>query len=290
MKPPRKRPSVLDYDDYRLFLSDWFAVRPLAPSKKTFAERAGCSPATVTLVLKSQRNLSHELTRKLRETLDRTQALTAEEWEAFPLLVQINQGDSEDTTALRREFEHLRTLQHSRPMSAERFAIFSDRLLPIVFELVRCVGFREDGEWIAAHLRHPVDPDRATWALEKLLSLGYLTRGPGGRLANMAETFIGRLLAADSPEEQTVKRQALQTMHRRVVEEGWDALHTVPREERHFGTSTVALSSDQLTELKREIERFEERVLALSDAAETRDRVYQLNIQLFPVTGSTREE
>jgi len=289
MKPTRKRPNVFDYDDYRAFLTDWFAVKPLAPSKKTFAERAGCSSATISLVLKGERNLSYEFSLRFRETLDRTEALTAEAWEAFPLLVQLTHGYDEDGNIARR-LERLKALDESRPMSADRFAIFSDRLLPVLFELVRCSDFREDSDWIGARLRRPADPERITWALEKLLALGYLKRKPGGRLQTVAATFIGRLLTADSTAEKEVKQQALRTMHRQVVEDGWAALQDVPRERRHFGTSTVALSSTQLPQLREEIERFEERVLALSAAAEHRDEVYQFNIQLFPVTDGTRED
>lgn len=285
-----KRPSILDFEDYRIFLTAWFAVRPMAPSKKTFAERAGCSSATISLVLQGKRNLSHELARKFLETLDRTQALSAEEWEAFPLMVQVNQSEEGELPAQQRELKRLRALHRSRPMSAARFDVFSDRTLPVVFELARCVNFRESGKWIASKLRHPVEEERAEWALKRLQDLGLLQRMRDGRLSGVAETLIGRLLTPDTAEERALKNQALRTMHRRVVEEGWEALQTIHHNERHFGTSTIAINSEQLPELRAEIERFEQRLLAMSDSATARDRVYQFNIQFFPVSHTTRDK
>lgn len=284
-----QRPSVLDYDDYRSFLRDWFSAAPL-PTKKTFAGRAGCNPATVTLVLQGKRNLSHERCRGFLSALERSQALSPEEREAFPLLVQLNQLPPADRAPLRRRLDALRTFHRSHAVEGARYELFSDPVLPVVHELVSCAGFREDPAWIAARLQPPIEPARAAWALARLQELGMLRRGDDGTLESAEGTMLGVLLKADTPKEQAAKSLALKTMHRRVVEDSWRALEQVPRAERHFGTTTVAIDSAMIDEIKRELQIFEQRLLALSKRSQTPDRVYQLNLQLFPLTRSTRED
>ncbi len=284
-----QRPSVLDYDDYRSFLRDWFAAARL-PSKKTFASRAGCNPATVTLVLQGKRNLSHELCRGFLGALERSQALSPEEREAFPLLVQLNQLPPAERTPLRRRLDELRTFHRSHTVEIARYEIFSDPILPVVHELVSCEGFREDPAWIAARLQPPIEPERAAWALVRLQELGMIRRGADGALESAEGTMLGVLLKADTAKEQAAKSLALTTMHRRVVEDSWWALDRVPRAERHFGATTVAIDSAILGEIKRELLIFEQRLLALSKRSRTPDRVYQLNLQFFPLTRTTRED
>jgi uncharacterized protein (TIGR02147 family) len=72
-----------------------------------------------------------------------------------------------------------------------------------------------------------------------------------------------------------------------MLERARDAIEAFDPEERHLGAVTVAVPASLVPRLKQEVAAFQERVMHLCDtAAEDKDRVYQLNLQLFPLSDS----
>ena len=72
-----------------------------------------------------------------------------------------------------------------------------------------------------------------------------------------------------------------------MLDRAREAISSFEPEERHLGGLTLAVPEDLVGRLKAEISAFEERILALCDAeVERTERVYQLNLQLFPLSTS----
>ena len=69
-----------------------------------------------------------------------------------------------------------------------------------------------------------------------------------------------------------------------------EALTAFKAVERHFCGVTVAVPETLLPRLKAELNQFQERLLAMCDEAPGADRVVQLNLQLFPLSGNTSPE
>jgi uncharacterized protein (TIGR02147 family) len=69
-----------------------------------------------------------------------------------------------------------------------------------------------------------------------------------------------------------------------------EALTAFKARERHFCGVTVAVPESLLPALKAELDRFQERLLAMCDDATGADRVVQLNLQLFPLSAQVSRE
>jgi uncharacterized protein (TIGR02147 family) len=71
---------------------------------------------------------------------------------------------------------------------------------------------------------------------------------------------------------------------------GLESLFQDAPQEREFGAMTVSLTESEFEQLKFELRQFRKRWtkdIAVARSQSKGDRVFQLNIQLFPVTKST---
>jgi uncharacterized protein (TIGR02147 family) len=102
----------------------------------------------------------------------------------------------------------------------------------------------------------------------------------------LAEADDGTLRPSEgsivTPHEVSVL--AVHNYHQAMLARATEALEFDP-EDRHFGAVTVAVPVSSVAGLKEAIAAFQERVLDLCDSAEApAERVYQLNLQLFPLS------
>jgi uncharacterized protein (TIGR02147 family) len=72
--------------------------------------------------------------------------------------------------------------------------------------------------------------------------------------------------------------------HHRMIDLAKDALTHLPENEREVGAITVACPQAFLPKLKRMLEEFQTYVLWMAHEQGDADAVYQLNLQLFPLT------
>jgi uncharacterized protein (TIGR02147 family) len=109
-------------------------------------------------------------------------------------------------------------------------------------------------------------------AVERLIRLGLLTRR-GGKLVSS-----GRCTTT-----QDVPSAALKRFHRQGLERAIDALEGVEIEDRDITSITMAVDHRKVPAAKAQIRKFR-RQLAKSLESGERDEVYQLSIQLVPIT------
>ena len=79
-------------------------------------------------------------------------------------------------------------------------------------------------------------------------------------------------------------QKAADRLHRRLFERAPVVLDVVPHTERQFGALTFAVSSSVVPEIRARVARFHEEIMNLVESSTApRDRVYQLNVQFYPV-------
>lgn len=271
-------PDVYTYLDYRRFLRDWFEARKAANprfSHRAFARRAGVSsPSLLLAVIEGKRNLTPT-------TIDAfIQGMGLEEGEAdfFSALVQFAQAETlDDRNRAWERVRAVRRFREARHLAEEGVEYLSCWYYPAIRELASCEGFRDDPDWIAGALRPRITPAQARKALDVLVALGLLRREPDGGGLVPAEASVV------TPHE--VSGMAASNYHVAMIERARDALGSVPARERHFCGVTVAIPSSLVPRLKRELDALQERLLDLCDGAEERrEAVYQINLQLLPLS------
>jgi uncharacterized protein (TIGR02147 family) len=197
----------------------------------------------------------------------------------FCELVAFNQAKSalEQSHAygrLRRVSRH----RKAHKLDAAQDAYHSSWYLPAIRELVVHKDFQVDPAWIARKLQPAISTAEAARAIDTLIELGLLTRGPDGKLLQTELLLETR----DGPLSYRVAGY-----HRTMMERAASALDSVPREDREIASLTLCLSAIQARELKHHLERFREEILHLYTSGSDASRVVQLNLQLFPLSKET---
>jgi uncharacterized protein (TIGR02147 family) len=170
----------------------------------------------------------------------------------------------------------------ARRLDGEAVEYLSCWYYAAVRELATCALFQPDPEWIATALRPRITPAQARKAVELLLSLGMFERRPDGGI-NVTTVSVA------TPHE--VAALAAYEYHRNMLARAVEALSTSAPVERHYCGVTVAIPASLVPMLKKELDAVQERLLDLCDSATAaRERVYQINLQLVPLSAPAPSE
>lgn len=277
------RPDLYAYLDHRRFLDDWFQWRKQENprfSHRLFARLAGqSSPSLLVEVIKGRRNLTPATT----EAFCRAMSLSEEECAYFGLLVQLDRAESDDErSAVFAELSKSRRFQAARRIEGASFAYLSHWYIPAVRELSACHGFRAEPAWIAGTMRPAVTAQQAAHALDVLTSLGMLQVAEDGTVSVVDGSLV-------TPHE--VAGLAVHNYHRGMLGLALQSIERFPPAERHLGGVTVSVPAELVPHLKKALADFQERLLDLCDGASgPRSRVYQVGLQLFPLSTTVDPE
>ncbi|MGZ3796230.1 MAG: DUF4423 domain-containing protein [Pseudobdellovibrionaceae bacterium] len=161
-----------------------------------------------------------------------------------------------------------------RIIDDKSFQVISNWYYLAVRELCRMRNFKEDPEWIAEEFLFKVTARETASAIKTLLALGLLVRNAKGHLC-LAE---GRLNTANDISNEAIKRY-----HEQMLENAKRALRTVPPNEREITSTTLVMSSSNMEKAKELIRDFKNNFEKLMEE-DSGDRVFQIQIQLFPLT------
>lgn len=269
-------PSVYEYVDYRAFMRDLYAANKARTPHYSFrflARRAGFTSSNfLKLVMDGQRNLGAQAIEKVAKAMK----LDPDEAEFFSHLVTMNQAQ---TVAERnRAFERVaanRRFRAAKRLDGPLFDYLAHWYYPAIRELAARSDFKEDPAWIASHILPEIEPRQAKAALKTLESLGLLVRDPSGKLVR------GDASLTTGHEVRSI---VIPAYHLQMIERAAKAVETVPPEQRDVSALTVCIKESSLGDLKAKIHRFREEMLERCDSEEDPSRVYQLCIQLFPLS------
>ncbi|MCB9496976.1 MAG: TIGR02147 family protein [Fibrobacteria bacterium] len=266
--------SIYRYSDYRVYLREWFeSEKPLraALSYRWLGGKLGVDGAALVRVFRQERHL-HE---KHVPTLCQILKLGKRESEYFAILVLFCKARSPQE--VRTHFERLMALRDigARELEAEQYDYYRRWQNSALRALLSFQPF--DGDWDA--LGHRLDPPlsakEAQASVETMLLLGLLRKTEEGGF----EPTDPVISSGDSWKTFAVRDFQLQT-----IDLAARSLLRHPRERRDISTLTLSLPADRLEELREMLREFRGRVLKWAAAQEPHDGVWQLNLQLFPLT------
>ncbi|MEQ9320984.1 MAG: TIGR02147 family protein, partial [Polyangiaceae bacterium] len=224
------------------------------------------------LVMDGKRNLG-------ATTIDKfTKALKLEPDEAtfFADLVAFDQAET--VVERNRAFDRVaanRRFRRARRLEGPLFRYLTRWYYPAVRELAGRTDFKEDPAWIAKQLMPAITVPQARSALKTLQELGLLVADESGRLVR-GETSL--------TTGHEVRSVVIPAYHRQMIERAADALERVVPEERDMSALTVCIKATSLADLKERVHRFREEMLERCDREQDPEQVYQLCIQLFPLS------
>lgn len=267
--------DVFTYTDYRRFLADAYAERHARDRRFSYrfiAQKAGFSSAGFfTNVLKGKKDISLTLAMRLCEVF----GLSPRQSQYFEQLVLFNKSQTE---AERQE--HLKRLRAIRGRAAKSTEAFQGEFYarwqyPALREALAIKPFRGDYRALGAMLNPPLSANDTREAVELLIQLGFLRKGPSGTL----ERVDPNLTAGETISPERISEFQIQTL-----ELARRALGEFPPSQRNFSTLTLSISPSTYTAILEELRSFRRRVLTMASESENPDRVIQMNFQVFPMT------
>ena len=267
--------NLYGYDNYRSFLKDYFNHQKkmrASFSHRFFAQRAGFSSSSFcSHVIDGKRNLTEKSLRKMIRGLK----LAGRAEQYFTALVNFNQAKTvEDRETYFTQLERLRKSSRFYRLHQKQYAYYDEWYYPVIRELVVHSEWNGDFALLGRLVQPVITPDKARRAVDALLETGLISKDVKGVFYQSSEVVS----AADVPSAITRKSR------KELILRAIDAAEKLPVDARHIAGATVAMSEKSY---RRAIERFDElRRQLLLDAMEDPEveRVYQFNIQAFPLS------
>lgn len=272
---------IFDYLDYRHYLADLFNemhARDPRFSYRAFARLAGSSsPNYLQLIRDRKLNISD----RALATLSQNLGLSEKEHRHFEVIVAFDHAKTH--TEKDRWFHTLlRTREHARVtrLRKEQYEYFSHWYMPVIRELLTCADYPDDPAWIASRTVPPLKAGTVKKAIASLESLGLIRRE--------GNTWVHAQRVVSTPSE--VLSLAVTEYHRRVILLGREAITRFGPGQRDIRAVTIGMSSRRYAELKERMERFWNELLAFAESQEEVDEVYQVNLQMFPMSEPGEED
>jgi len=259
--------DIFNHLDYRAYLRELTARY----SHRTLGERGGFDPGLVSKVINGQRNISPKMIPRFATAY----GLEGRASRFFELLVLYNQA---------------RLPSERKKRLADLLAYGKDRISPItrlqhryyehwyhaaIRELLHCnVWSSGNYEELAAMLIPPIQPREAKRTLELLLEMGMVRRTLHG--FQLTEAFV-----TSGTQGQPL---GVNTFVQQGIELAQDAMERFDASERNLSGLTISSSEATRQEIIQRIRKFRHEILELVEQDSQPDRVWQLNLQLFPLS------
>lgn len=279
-------PHLMDYMDYRLFLKDWYLNRrkltqsELRPySYQMFSAAANIrSPNYLKMIIEGRRNLSDDMIGKFGKAM----GFGKEQTEEFRHLVHSNQStDPVDRNVALTKLSELRVARKLKSGEIDRktWEKIPNWVAWVIYAMVDQEGVKFDIPTLKRLLRGKATENEIEESLNGLLAGGELIRDE-----KTGEIMKSRHVI-ESPEEVPVA--LVRKLQAQLMLLGLESLYQDMATEREFGTLTLSMTKTEFEEVKFKLRQLRKSVHKDNATARGKgpgERVYQLNIQLFPVS------
>jgi uncharacterized protein (TIGR02147 family) len=284
-------PKLGLFADYRQYLKEFYefkraqtksSLRPY--SYATFAAAADIkSPNYLKLIIDGQRNLSAEMARKFARAL----GLGKEDTDEFLALVDFTQAQEPiERNRFLKALSDTRVRQQLRSgeIDSDTWEKVPSWVTWVLVALTEQKDVQFDIGELFETMRGKARPDDIKRCLARLFDSGEIVRD----LAT-GEVRKGRELMSGSENVPVALVRKLQS---ELIYLGLESLFQDSPQDREFGTQTLALTEAEFEQLKFELRQLRKRWykdVSVKRTMEKGDRIFQLNIQLFPVTVAKRK-
>lgn len=268
------KPDIFDFFDYREYLQsmyEWRKRNESGFSHRSFAKEAGIvSPNYLHRVLKRERELSEEYGNKFAAALK----LQGNDLLYFSTLVKFNQEqDSSKKEEFLRTLLALRYRRGVHHIHDKKLQFFSKWYYPVLRELVIIINFDNDYNLLARSCLPRITAQQAENGIAYLLKHGFLTRNQDG-------TFTRSDPVISSGDE--VASTVLRNYHKQTLAQSAEALDSIDKEERDISSVTLSVSRTTYLAMKKEIQDFRKRLLAMAKEDQDPQMVCLAGFQLLP--------
>ncbi len=281
--PSMEPPFLSTYSDYRIYLREYYefkrrtegVLRPYSYSNFSAAADIK-SPNYLKLIIEGKRNLSEKMIDKFAKAL----RLSRQDTEEFRRMVRYNQA----TDPLERN-RHLRELSEFRAKKDPAGGLDPSEKEPVLswlnwvlYAMADQEGVSFEPEIIQRKLRRHVTLDQIRQAMSALQASGQLVQGEDGSWQKNRQ-----VVAPDQP----IPVEVIRKLQSELIYLGLESFFKDDPVDREFGAFTLALTKEEFQKVRFELRKMRkalQKEIMVNREQDKGERVYQLNIQLFPLT------
>ena len=167
-----------------------------------------------------------------------------------------------------------------KTIDTKKFMMISNWYYLSLRELLKIKNIKESPDWLANQFLFKITPTEVKNAISILLDLGLITRDESKKLI-LAE---GRIETTSD-----ISSEAIKQYHEQMLDNAKKSLRISSTEEREMTGTTLVMSSKNIKVAKELIREFRQKFEKLMDD-DHGDQVYQIQIQLFPITKLNSKE
>jgi uncharacterized protein (TIGR02147 family) len=274
-------PSIFEYLDYRKFLRDFYNDKKRKNphfSYQVWANNAGFrSKSYFPEIISGKKNVADDAV----DTIAQSIGLEGKSFAYFETLIAFNQAKTHEqkTRSLARLTEFNRR-SSARLLVRDQHDFYRQWYHHTVRELVVMHDIGSDWERLASLVVPVIKPSQAKASVKLLLRLGLIRKK--GKRFELVDSVV------TSGDE--VRSIAVTEFHLQNLDIAKKAVTGCPSEERDISCVAAALSPQGYMAIKEEVRRFREKLVAIVEKDIKQDRVYHVNIQLYPTSAKRRGE
>lgn len=266
--------SVLDFDDYRLYLL--YRYDEMKKTNSCFSMRAmskflGCkSLSHFGLVTSQRQNLSDEFLNKFSKKLN----LIGKEKRFFRLLVHYNQAKSFEKEGLSNQIKSLRSSVPQR-LTHSQLEYLSNWYNPVIREYLQVHSVKPGEYDFGREIVPKLTKTQIKESIDSLFKLKLININEEG-LLKPCEALVS---SGPKPLVSTVKGYFNQNL--KLAQ---DAIDLFPKDEKNFSTLVLSLDKDAQVLVTEELRQARQNIMRIVHECKTPDRVLQVSLQVFPMT------
>jgi uncharacterized protein (TIGR02147 family) len=268
-------PNIFEYTNFREYLKDKFEELKRENPKFSHRHLAKkldlATPNLIWLVIQGKRNLTQPVRRKLSKVLGHSK----KEALYFYTLVDFLQARTHEE---KEEFfseiiKKRRSLKVAR-IEERQYEYYGKWYNPVVRELVTNPKFNGNYEILGRRVSPPITEAQARRSVELLENLGLIKKK--GKKYIQTDPLV-----STGPE---VNSLAVVNFHKKTCQLAEESFDRHSLKERTITSCTVNISQENFNDLKGEIADLRKKILSLAKNSSSDTRVYQVNLQLFPLS------
>jgi len=275
--------KIFDYQDYREYLKAYYEDQKATTksfSYRLFSQRANINTSSFLFhVIQGKKNLTKNSIVKVSGAIGHTK----EEADYFENLVFFNQAK----TIQEKTHYYSKLIEIKRPVSIEnieksQYEFYKEWFHCVMREAVSFLDFKEDYNALGKFLIPQISEKDAKNSVQLLEKLDFINKDSDGRFHQ-----TNKLIKAQPNPIETLIAQKFQIKMTELAVKAYDSTSIHER----LGTATTFSISEQTYRLiLMRAREFRREILELAKIDDNPERVYQMNINIFPVTRSIKND
>ncbi len=265
----------MEYQNFRILMRDFYTECKLRSgfTWREFAKAAGySSPVFLKLVCDGSANLSEVGMERVAAAM----GLVGVDLEYFRALVRFNQeNDSAKKKELFKEIRRIAKDNELTLVGEDQYDYYESWVNPVLREMAPLVPGATPAQ-MADKLTFGAQASEVKKALQLLQKVGLLNKTDDGKYEQASKAITTGNIEFTS--------LSVREMHRQMGELAVRSLDEVPVDERNVSGMTFGVSEEAYQRITQEIADFRRRVTAIAMQDTEENRIYRLNVQLFPLT------